>query len=703
MDVRQGGAVEARVGQKAGTLGRGAGLRRKAQQMRLAWSRPHVLQGEIWRQRGNDEQALDQYLQASINGDRDLEFIRLLLQMLFERQRLPGSRAGDSPAGQRANAPDPRDRQGKGPNRGHLGRFRPHPGMSGSAYNPASDDYREHVWHGQVLKLLARRAQREGHQDKLAEIARQAEKSFRRACQIAPNAAECRVGLVQLLVATDQRDKARIAANDAKEMISLRAETAGDGIYLRGPGREQTGGRGLSKGRQRPAGPAPGGPKPGRFLFAQRDIRRATPLIERVLSGKLPSSESDLVSARRMMAAILVNQGYSKGYSKMKEAARLVDRNLESTLAQPEDKRLKILILLADPRQARGPDVLELAESLVNKGAAEPEPDDRLQLALGYLARGDWEHCREQMEKLVNGTQSNPHYLAAYVRMLLDQDNQLSDADMWLERLEKAAASNPGLTVDLHAELRRRRKEWGKVPGLPRRLRQPGGRPTRDGLDRMLVAAQCVNVWAAFVTARPEGTGPGLLRQGPGMVRILCPGTSPAGAMLLAALHARRRSLPRSILAAGRRRLAPRHRRQLVRIHCENITARQLQRVEKVLPSPWRRRKRRSRSSTALASCKTSQGNSAAAEDLCRQMLAKDPRELSRLQQPGRVAGPLRKQARRGPGHGRSGHRIGRPAALVAGFWAVVARRRAAKRPGRPPSIAADKPDPVWLLHKARA
>lgn len=51
---------------------------------------------------------------------------------------------------------------------------------AGSAYNPASDDYREHVWHGQVLKLLARRAQREGHQDKLAEIARQAEKSFRR-------------------------------------------------------------------------------------------------------------------------------------------------------------------------------------------------------------------------------------------------------------------------------------------------------------------------------------------------------------------------------------------------------------------------------------------------------------------------------------------------------------------------------------------
>ena len=55
--------------------------------MRLAWSRPHVLKGEICRQRGHNKEALQHYLQASVYGDRDLEFIRLLLQMLYERQR----------------------------------------------------------------------------------------------------------------------------------------------------------------------------------------------------------------------------------------------------------------------------------------------------------------------------------------------------------------------------------------------------------------------------------------------------------------------------------------------------------------------------------------------------------------------------------------------------------------------------------------
>ena len=166
-------------------------------------------------------------------------------------------------------------------------------------------------------------------------------------------------------------------------------------------------------------------------------ISRATPLIERLLSGELQSSESDLVSARRMKAAMVVGQGYSK----MKEATELIDRNLASPLAQAEDKRLKVRLLLADPRRARGPEVLELAESLVNTGGAEPDPDDRLQLASLYLARDDWDHCREQMEKLVNGNQPNPLYLAVYVRMLLDQD-QLGDADLWLDRLEHASHRN---------------------------------------------------------------------------------------------------------------------------------------------------------------------------------------------------------------------------------------------------------------------
>ncbi len=102
---------------------------RKAQQMRLAWSRPHVLQGEIWRQRGNDEQALDQYLQASINGDRDLEFIRLLLQMLFERQRYQEAEQVIHRLDSVQTPLTPEIDKEKAQIEVHLGRFRPRPGM----------------------------------------------------------------------------------------------------------------------------------------------------------------------------------------------------------------------------------------------------------------------------------------------------------------------------------------------------------------------------------------------------------------------------------------------------------------------------------------------------------------------------------------------------------------------------------------------
>ena len=204
---------------------------KKAQQMRLSWSRPHVLQGEIWRQRGNNELALEQYLQASINGDHDLEFIRLLLQMLFERQRFQEAEQVIHRLDSSQTPLTAEIEQKKAEIFALWGDFERALECAKTAYNPAADDYREHVWHGQVLKLLVRRAQREGHQDKVAEIAQQAEDSFRLACQIAPNAAECRVGLVQVLVATDQMGKARLAADDAEEMIATRFPLAMGYIY----------------------------------------------------------------------------------------------------------------------------------------------------------------------------------------------------------------------------------------------------------------------------------------------------------------------------------------------------------------------------------------------------------------------------------------------------------------------------------------
>ena len=133
-----------------------------------------------------------------------------------------------------------------------------------------------------------------------------------------------------------------------------------------------------------------------------------------------------------MKATILVRQGYPK----LKEAIEL-DRS-QPGLAAGHRRGQTTQVRSCCCRSLPGPQppVARTGGKPGETGVAEPDPEDRFPLARLYLARGNWDRCREQMEKLVNGSQPNPGYLADYVRMLLDQD-QLGDAEPWLDRLEK--------------------------------------------------------------------------------------------------------------------------------------------------------------------------------------------------------------------------------------------------------------------------
>ncbi len=468
----------------------------KAQQMRLAWSRPHVLKGVICRQRGNNKEALAHYLQASVYGDRDPEFIRDLLQMLYEQQHYQEAKQVIERLGNNQTTREIVDREAQ--ILSVWGEFDRALESVKRAYDPASGDYLDHVLHGQRLTLLASRAQREGHLDKLPEIARQAEEALRKACIIAPNAAECRVELVQLLMTTNQKEKACIAADDAKEMIPYQVAPLAMGYIYEALGETAKAGQSYEKALKA----RPNEPLTIRvladFYVRHQNVAAATPLIQRLLSGDVQASENDLVIARRMKAVILATQA-AWDYPKLKEAIELIDLNLASSLADPQDKRLKVHFLLADPRRARGLEVLELMESLVMTGGAEPDPDDRFQLAKLYLARGNWERCREQMKKLVNSGQTSPLHLAAYTNMLLDRD-QLEDAEKMLDRLDRV--SDPGLTVALRAEWLYRKKEWGKVPEfLAFYVSQ--GKANKGQPERILLAAQLLERLAG----RPSAPG----------------------------------------------------------------------------------------------------------------------------------------------------------------------------------------------------
>ena len=188
----------------------------EAQRQRVDWSRPHVLQGEIAALRGDKEDALQHYLQASLLGDQDLEMIRRLLRMLSESQRYDEAKKVILRLDTNQIHISPELMQIVAQIFGTSGDLDRALDYANKGYKLESDDYNDHLWHGQILRILFRRAQLEGRPDKLPEIFTGAQKSLQLAIEIAPTAPACRIELVQLLVAAGRMEEARAAAAAAE-------------------------------------------------------------------------------------------------------------------------------------------------------------------------------------------------------------------------------------------------------------------------------------------------------------------------------------------------------------------------------------------------------------------------------------------------------------------------------------------------------
>jgi cellulose synthase operon protein C len=704
-----------------------------AQKARLNWSRPDVLKGEICRQQHKDEDALHYYLQASINGDQDPEFIRLLLRMLFERQRY---READQVIRNLENNQAVVDADIKSTEAqifNRYGSFDKALESTRSAFDSKSGDYREHVLHGQLLAHLARRAQQEGHAEKMPKIIEEGEKSLLRACAIARNAPEARVVLVQFLVATNQLDKARKAARDAEDMIQ--SYPLALAYIYEAVGQPQDARRNYEKAVRT----NPDSPRSVRmlaeFYIRNHEMKLANPLIDRLLSSGMQASESDLAAARRMKADSLSKEGYPK----LKEALELVDRNLVSPQAAIEDKRLKIRLLVSDLRQARGSDVLELSKSIVETGGAEPEPEDRLTLARLYLARGNWKGCQEQMQKLVNGSQSNPRFVSEYVRMLIDHD-ELQDAEILLEQLGRV--SKPTQTVSLQAELLFRKKEWARVPDLladyVRQATTNAGQKSPDEeLARMLLAAQLLEDLGGRLTAHKERALSQRYFDAAAHWYEAYSAKRKQSELVLAAFYARHGKLSAALelLTRSGASAPPRDLFYAAAtiIRREDIKPQDLLVVEKVLAArPTTKDKSSVPVLNALIVLRIAQGKFAEAEDLCRQILAQDPNSYLACNNLA-VLLALSPDSARAAG----GAKLDEALALVnraidlAGPLPLLLDSRAVVRMARKEAQAAledlasitagssstsngeigkpadkgitDKIDPVWLYHKARA
>lgn len=712
-----GMAVRLWLGGKPEQLDEAIKYAQEAERMRLNWSRPDVLMGEICRAQGKDEDALEHYLQASVNGDRDPAFNRVLVQMLYDRHRykeaeevfhrLENSRTEiSSDLQQKLTDIDVQ-----------VGDFERALQDAKRSYAPASSDYHEHLWHGQVLRALARRARQEGHADKLNAIVANAEASLRKAIELAPEAAECRVELVLLLTEAEQSKKAAEVADEAELPGSVPSNIRPMvmGYIYRALGNKQKAAENYEKAlAQRPDSPAVVRTL-AEFYLGNGDSARAAPLVEKLLSGQLAVSEADRKTARRMKAELLVRQGFPK----FKEALALIEQNLVPPPGSAEDIRLKVRILMADPATARSNETLALMESLVKPGGAPPEPRDRFALARLYLRRNDWGRCREQMEKLADAERPEIPYLQAYVKMLLDQGAK-TDAELRLKKLEDK--SKPGSAIALRAELMFLQGQWHAIlPYLKEYLDKPGVVPEKRD-DRLLVVAWLCEDFGTRLAKRratpaERAAAQDFFDEAGKLLEEHAKG-NPSGEMARAAFYARRGRLDEAIgllkqFSIGRASRAPAEPAALAAsaaavINAEKVAPEQLQQLESVLTSASAAAKQPVPLLTALGLLKIVQNQPEQAEVFYRQVLARNPNDFQAYNNLALLL------ANSGKKTDEALDLINR-AIELAGSQAALLDSRAVVRISRhEPQRAledletilndpAEKLNPVWLFHKAWA
>ena len=207
--------------------------------------------------------------------------------------------------------------------------------------------------YGVYLKLgdEALRPRRPGQTARAAaeadRLSAEAEAALHRATPLGPEAPETWVALVHFLAAAENTEQsaAAIAAARAKipaakaPLLAQCYEAVDDPAAAQAVRGRPGGGRG------------PGGRPPGRrFLLSRGKPAEAEVLLRKIVEGKLPTQEADLIPARRQLAVILAVRG---GYADRQKARDLIAQNLAARRNSTADRSLQAHLDASDPKRSR--------------------------------------------------------------------------------------------------------------------------------------------------------------------------------------------------------------------------------------------------------------------------------------------------------------------------------------------------------------
>ncbi len=410
---------------------------------RPGWPRVPLLEARLDELAGNGDKALEGYLRAVDLGDRQPDVFRRAMQLLYERRRYAEADLLLRKLPDQLVAAGGLDRVAAEVLLGRDGGRALE--LARRAVPESSKDYRDHLWLGQICLAAGQAAA--------------AEKPFRRALELAGDAADPWVVLVQYLVRVGRRDEAEETIRRAEQALPTARAALPIAQCYEALGRPE-----LAEKRYEGAlatKPASAAALRGAatFYLRTRQPRKAEPVLRLMADPALALPEADAAWARRGLASTLVALG---DFSRFAEALGLVEENVRRHGDSADDRRTRALVLAMYPARRR--EAIKVLEELAGKQALPPE--HQLFLARLYELERDWPKARDQLLGLLAAAPDEPAYLAPYAEGLLRRGD-LDETEGWVSRLAKKEPT-AFRTVSLRARLRKAQGRAAEAAALLR-------------------------------------------------------------------------------------------------------------------------------------------------------------------------------------------------------------------------------------------
>lgn len=415
---------------KPETLAAAGKLLDRAAQQRPNWGLLLNLRGEIEEREGNSDAAIASFKRAVSLGDNSPQLLRRLVLLLVNRGRGPEV----EPIVE--SLPNPRETLGPRLYTVYeLLKGKVHDAMS-VARQALADDPND----AQLQLWFALIAANSGFDD-------EAEKAYRRAAELAPDNADCWLGLFRFLVERDQRDEARTLLPNIEKFVIEKArpmvlaqchELLGDNadaqrLYLEA------------------VAAAPGNLATKRELASFYARMKNADALSAVLTelsqvgidaktkgGLSETDRQHVVWANRLLVSIVAQQNTLNA---LKEAIAMIDRNAgPDGKLEADDRSLKATLLqrTGDPELSK--DALAILEGLLSEDPARGA--DRLLLAKLLDRGGRWDECKQHMLTLLSMQQATPEFNLTYAEMLI-RHGEPDNAKGLMDKLEETHPRDP--------------------------------------------------------------------------------------------------------------------------------------------------------------------------------------------------------------------------------------------------------------------